>query len=99
MILHKFYGGDFVEKCRKISYSLKIISKFWKKSARYHGKRHFVTGWLSFAGKFFTMMSSKKKGGRYTESKKENWRHEKLSTKIQTKPLKKPLQQRLYFRA
>ena len=40
-----------------------------------------------------------RKGGRYTESKKENWRHEKLSTKIQTKPLKKPLQQRLYFRA
>lgn len=45
---------------------------------------------MSFAGKFFTMMSSKKKGGRYTESKKETWRHEKLSTKIQTKPLKKP---------
>lgn len=45
---------------------------------------------MSFAGKFFTMMSSKKKGGRYTESKKENWRHEKLSTKIQTKPLKNP---------
>ena len=47
----------------------------------------------------FTMMSSKKKGGRYTESKKETWRHEKLSTKIQTKSLKKTLQQRLYFRA
>ena len=58
-----------------------------------------LEGWLSFAGKFFTMMSSKKKGGRYTESKKETWRHEKLSTKIQTKSLKKTLQQRLYFRA
>ena len=45
-------------------------------------KRHFVTGWLSFAGKFFyNDVIQKRKAVDIRKVKKETWRHEKLSTK------------------